>query len=269
MKPHDRDPLSVVEQSPAAAASHDRAGWIGLFTPHGRIEDPVGTRPHVGYRQIERFYDTFIGPRDVVFHRDLDIVSGSTVIRDLDLEVSLLPSLSMTIPAVLRYDLDLTPDVPQIAALRAYWDLPAMMAQFLRLGTAAGPAATALAYGLLRHQKISGALGFARGFRNAGRRGKTVATSFAAHLAAGRTSAADKLLHGTITAGDGKVMTTDELADRLRGAIATRVIASGHIVVVSTRSPRGRAVLFAEITRRRSAINSVNVFTAQRLVQRH
>jgi hypothetical protein len=59
----------------------------------------------VGRLQIECFYDTFIGPRDITFHRDLDIVAGMTVIRDLDLEVALSAAQSMTIPAVLRYDL--------------------------------------------------------------------------------------------------------------------------------------------------------------------
>ena len=40
--------LAAVERSPEAAAAHDRAGWVGLFTVDGRIEDPVGSRPHVG-----------------------------------------------------------------------------------------------------------------------------------------------------------------------------------------------------------------------------
>ncbi len=54
--------LAAVELSPQAAAAHDRAGWVGLFTEDGRIEDPVGSRPHIGHEQIGRFYDTFIEP---------------------------------------------------------------------------------------------------------------------------------------------------------------------------------------------------------------
>ena len=42
------------------------AGWVGLFTADGRVEDPVGSRPHAGPVEIGRFYDTFIGPRDIV-----------------------------------------------------------------------------------------------------------------------------------------------------------------------------------------------------------
>jgi hypothetical protein len=69
MPAYEHDSIAVVEQSPAAAGRHDRAAWIELFTPDARIEDPVGSRPHIGTRQIERFYDTFIEPRDIVFRR--------------------------------------------------------------------------------------------------------------------------------------------------------------------------------------------------------
>jgi Nuclear transport factor 2 (NTF2) domain len=57
--------LTAVERSPQAATAHDRAGWVGLFTTDGRVEDPVRSRPHVGHGEIGRFYDTFIGPRDM------------------------------------------------------------------------------------------------------------------------------------------------------------------------------------------------------------
>ena len=85
--------LAAVERSPQAAAARDRAAWVGLFTADGRIEDPVGSRPHVGHAQIGRFYDTFIGPRDIEFHRDLDIVSVPVVLRDLELEVAMGPAV--------------------------------------------------------------------------------------------------------------------------------------------------------------------------------
>src|SRR5947209_3658223 len=116
------DMLAAVERSPEAAGAHDRAGWVELFAADGRIDDPVGSRPHVGRARIERFYDTFIGPRDIAFHRGADIVAGSTVVRDLSLEVRMGPSVTMTIPAFLRYDLD---GALKIKHLQAYWELPA------------------------------------------------------------------------------------------------------------------------------------------------
>lgn len=65
----------------------------------------MGSRPHVGRSQIERFYDTFIGPREITFHRDLDIVSGTSVIRDLTLEVGMGSGVRLMNPVFLRYDL--------------------------------------------------------------------------------------------------------------------------------------------------------------------
>ncbi|MGH3584208.1 MAG: nuclear transport factor 2 family protein, partial [Mycobacterium sp.] len=119
--------LATVEGSPAAVVAHDRARWVGLFTADGRVEDPVGSRPHVGTDQLERFYDTFIGPRTITFHRDVDVVTGgqersdpgngtggqersdpgngtggqersdpgSTVLRDLVLEVAMGDAVTM------------------------------------------------------------------------------------------------------------------------------------------------------------------------------
>jgi hypothetical protein len=258
--PLDREHLlAAVERSPQAATAHDRAGWVGLFTADGWVQDPVGSRPHIGRDQLRRFYDTFIGPRDIVFRRNVDIVAVATVIRDLELEVSLSGSRRMTIPAVLRYDLNLSQELPRIAALRAYWELPTMMMQFLRLGLAAAPAGATLAGGLLRHQKLTGAWGFAKTSRGAGGQGKAVATRFTGHLASGETRAGEDLLRGPITIND-EATNADELAGRLRAATITKVIASGHTVVVSTTSARGPAVLFTAITPRQGLIESVGCY---------
>jgi len=87
--PLDREHLlAAVERSPQAFTVHDRDGWW-VCSPLTPVEDPVGSRPHVGQAQIGRFYDTFIGPRDIKFHRDLDIVFGTVVLRDLELEVAM------------------------------------------------------------------------------------------------------------------------------------------------------------------------------------
>ena len=97
--------LAVVERSPAATAVHDRTAWVGLFTADGRVEDPYGSRPHVGTEQIGRFYDTFIWPRQIIFHRDFDVVAGATVVRDLMLEIGMGAGVTLNVPMHLRYDL--------------------------------------------------------------------------------------------------------------------------------------------------------------------
>ena len=128
--------LAAVERSPQAFAVHDRDGWVRLHRGRpGRRSGWFAT--HVGYDEIYRFYDTFIGPRDIKFHRDLDIVFGTVVLRDLELEVAMGASVTMRIPAFLRYDLREANGEWRIAALRAYWELPAMVLQFLRTGSRA------------------------------------------------------------------------------------------------------------------------------------
>lgn len=49
------------------------------------------------------------------------------------------PTVTMYIPAFLRYDLRETNGEWLIGALRAYWELPAMMVQFLRSGGRGAP----------------------------------------------------------------------------------------------------------------------------------
>lgn len=209
MAPPNRDELlAVVERSPRTAAAHDRAGWVGLFTADGRVEDPVGSRPHVGRDQIGRFYDTFIGPRDITFHRDLDVVSGSVVLRDLTLQVAMSPTVTMRIPAFLRYDLREVNGQWRIAVLRAYWELPAMILQLARTGLRSMAPAVQLSRELIGHQRLAGAVGFMAGFRRVGGRHKRLVDAFLRAAAQGDEPTARDALGSTatITLGGGEVL---------------------------------------------------------------
>src|ERR671921_176763 len=99
------DLLATAERSPAAAGARDKKAWVGLFTSNGCVEDPVGSTPHRGVGAIGRFYDTFIGPRDIRYHPDADIVVGPTVVRDGELEVTMASTLTLRVPVYIRYDL--------------------------------------------------------------------------------------------------------------------------------------------------------------------
>ena len=256
--------LAVVERSPEAAAAHDRAGWVGLFTTDGRIEDPVGSRPHVGHGEIGRFYDTFIGPRDIAFRRDLDVVRGPAVVRDLDLEVVMGSAVTMTIPAFLRYDLREVDGEWKIAMLRAYWELPSMMLQFLRNGVSAVPVTVQLSQGLIRNQRLRGTAGFAAGFRRVGSRCKELVNTFvdavgrADKLAAQRTLSPD----ATMTFGDDNAADIADLVARWPGAGATKLIAAGSTVAASITSRQGRGLIFADVARRRNEIRRIRYFPA-------
>jgi hypothetical protein len=241
--------LVAVERSPEAAAAHDRAGWVGLFTTDGRVEDPVGSRPHEGPVQIGRFYDTFIGPRDIVFHRDLDVVRGSAVVRDLELEVAMGPAVTMTIPAILRYDLREVDGEWKIARLRAYWELPSMMLQFLRNGPSAVPASIQLSQGLIRNQRLRGTLGFVTGFHRSGSRHKRLVDTFVSAVARGDKFAALRTLSSaaTMTFGDDDAVDIADLVAQLNGASATKLIGAGPTVAASITSAHGRGILFADM----------------------
>ena len=262
MGPVEQTLLAAVERSPQAAAAHDRTGWVSLFTAEGRVEDPVGSRPHTGPAEIGRFYDTFIGPRDIAFHRDLDIVRGSSVIRDLDLEVAMGSSVTMTIPAFLRYDLSQVDGVWKVAMLRAYWELPAMMLKFLRNGAPAVPATVQLSRGLIRNQRLRGVAGFIAGFRRVGSRQKTLVDTFVNAVGRGDRFGALQALSSsaTITFGDDEVVEVAELIERCSGASAAKLIAAGSTVAASVTTGNRRAVLFANVARRGTGIHRVRYF---------
>ncbi|BBX61820.1 hypothetical protein MSAS_09940 [Mycobacterium saskatchewanense] len=254
----------MVDRSPRAAAAHDRTGWVSLFTDDGRVEDPVGSRPHVGHAAIGRFFDTFIGPRDITFHRDLDIVAGTAVLRDLELEVAMGPAVTMHIPAFLRYDLRKVDGQWRIARLRAYWELPAMMRQFLRSGTRAWSPALQLSRGLLGNQGPRGAAGFMAGFRRPGTRHQKRVAVFLAAASGGDQTAAARALSQTaaITLGDGEPLGVAELVERLAGSRQTKTTSAGPTVVVSVDSGARRGIVFADVARPGATIDRLRYFPA-------
>jgi hypothetical protein len=255
--------LAVVEQSPAAAGAHDRAGWVGLFTADGTVEDPVGSRPHRGPSALERFYDTFIGPREIVFHRHTDLVSGATVIRDVELEVTMASSLVMRIPTYLRYDIDSNGQQLKIARLQAHWELPAMVLQFARGGRAVVPASLSLTRALLANQGVGGTFGFLSGFRGVHGRGKRQVVRFLDAGCAGDELAARRLLSASalVTLGDDSRLGTSDLVSQLAGASWRKVIASGHTVAAATERGGQRSVLVAELSSGPMEISRIRMFT--------
>jgi Nuclear transport factor 2 (NTF2) domain len=240
--------VDAVDRSPLMAADHDRAGWVGLFAADGRVEDPVGSRPHIGPLQIGRFYDTFIAPRQIVFHHEADIVSGTTVVRDVVLEVGMGPVVTMRIPAVLRYDLRDVAQEWRIERLRAYWELPAMVVQFAGNGLAAGPQALELSRALIRNQGLRGSLGFATGCRGARFRGKRTVRGFLDAVAGGDQLRAWRSLGpgALITRGEESPLKFRAFSDELAGMSWTKLIAAGSSVTASLRGPRP-GVLIAEL----------------------
>lgn len=256
------DVLAAAERSPAAAGARDRAGWVGLFTADGRVEDPVGSEPHRGLMAIGQFFDTFIGPRDVAYRRDVDIVSGSTVIRDGVLEAA-LGSVTLRVPIYIRYDMEDVDRELKIAALSAFWELPAMVGQFLRSGVGGVPAGLALSKLLMTNQGLAGTLGFLSGFRGAGAQGKRRFEEFLADAQAGDEVAVRRGLGkgAQITSGDDTPMTSAELMSRLTGARPHKLIAAGFSLVVGIDHNGCRDILIADADAKPFAITRIRYFS--------
>jgi len=227
------------------------------------VEDPVGSVPHKGTAAIKRFYDTFIGPRDITFHRDVDIVVGATVIRDLELEVRMASAVKLRIPIYIRYDLQDDRSELKIARLYAFWELPAMVGQFLRSGVRAVPAGMQLSRSLLTNQGLTGALGFLAGFRGIGTTGKRRFTEFLNDVRAGNEVALRRRLTkgARITAGDDLPMTATDLLERLDGARWHKLISAGPHLIVGVDRGGHRDVLLADATANPFAINRIRYFS--------
>lgn len=246
------DVLSTAQRSLAAAGAHDRDGWVGMFTADGRVEDPVGSAPHRGQAAIGRFYDTFIGPRTISHHPDTDIVVGTTVIRDLELEIAMASALTMRVPVYIRYDVrnDVRNDKAElrIAALSAYWELPAMIGQFARGGLSAVPAGIALGRTMFANQGLAGSLGFVSGFRGVGSGAKGLFGRFLDDACGGDEVGMRRLVSDTpVTIGDTEAVTGSDLAKHLSGGSWSKLISSGRSVAARVDRDGRRTVLIGEV----------------------
>ena len=173
-------------------------------------------------------------------------------------------AVTMTIPAFLRYDLREVNGEWKIATLRAYWELPSMMLQFLRNGASAVPATIQLSQGLIRNQRLRGTAGFAAGFRRVGSRRKQLVDSFVNAVGRGDRLAAQRVLSSdaTMTFGDDDAADIADLVARCPGASAPKLIAAGSTVAASITSTQGRGVMFADVARRRNEIRRIRYFPA-------
>ncbi|MGO4446787.1 nuclear transport factor 2 family protein [Mycobacterium sp. 2YAF39] len=255
------DVLATAERSPAAAGARDKAGWVGLFTEDGRVEDPVGSQPHRGVGAIGRFYDTFIAPRHITYRPDADVVTGCTVVRDGELDITMGP-IDLSVPVYIRYDMQERDGALKIAALSAFWELPAMAGQFLRGGVGGLPAGLALSRSLLVNQGFVGVLGYLGGVRGTGAQGKRKFGQFLDDAHAGDEVAVRRWLGkgARVTSGDDVALSTAELLSRIATARPRKMIASGYNVVVGLDRDGRRDVLIAEVSAKPFAIRRIRYF---------
>lgn len=169
--------LAVVEKSPAAVAAHNKAAWLGLFASYSLVEDPVGSRPCVSRpgdtgdgAPLSKFYETFIAPNDIQFKVLRDMVTGTTVVRDLRLEITMAGGSQVTTPMHLLYELVEEAGELKVFRLAAYWELPGVLKQ--RSG---GMGAF---WRMLRILGVGGVIGFLRALSSVGHDGKARVAAF-------------------------------------------------------------------------------------------
>jgi hypothetical protein len=176
--------LNVAKASPEAVARHDKAAWLGLFSAHAIVEDPIGTAPHqrqVGAGEncpLARFYETYIAPNDIAFQVTQDIVAGSTVVRDVVIEITAGTGLVTRVPTYILYELTEEGGQLKLARLAAHWELPKMVRQVAQQGWMGPKTSLLLTVRMLRMQGLRGLRGYMQGFSGIGQAGKDCLEEF-------------------------------------------------------------------------------------------
>lgn len=192
--------INTIEASPQAVKTHDRSAWLAIFAKHNMVEDPVGSRAHQsggfdsrsGRRStdtLERFYDTYIAPNDIVFAVQRDIVCGYHVVRDLHLEISMSDKVTIEVPMHLIYELVDQEGELKISRLAAHWELWPMIKQLFGKGLASLRILNSLGIRMLSIQGVGGVIGFVRGLRGIGSPGKEAINAFSHALNSKQLSA--------------------------------------------------------------------------------
>ncbi|MFI6168732.1 nuclear transport factor 2 family protein [Nocardia sp. NPDC051052] len=262
LEPSAAELLAAVQASPRAVAAHDKSAWVDLFTTDAEVNDPVGSRPHVGRAAIESFYDTFIGPNDIAFRVERDIVAPPTVVRDLTIETTMSTGARVSVPMHLRYQLTEEDGDWKIAQLAAHWELGPMIVQLLRTGPSGLGAAMRLGPQLISNLGVEGALGMMRALGGVGRTGRRVTSRLFA--AAGSTDIVRVrgLLghYAVIELPAGTPISVEEFTNRARNMRWGKLIAAGRTVTASVRFGDTRGVAFVEFAAGSPSIASLRFF---------
>ncbi|MFE3102061.1 nuclear transport factor 2 family protein [Nocardia tengchongensis] len=254
--------LATVEASPRAVGAHDKAAWVGLFADDGSVEDPVGSRAHVGRAAIERFYETFIAPNGIAFDVTNDVVCGMTVFRDLSIATTMSTGVTLHVPMHLRYDLEDVDGALKIRRLRAHWELAGMIGQLMGSGTKGLLAGAKLGPQLLGNQGLGGAVGFMSGLRGVGAAGKQAAERLLDAVSRGDSASARAVLAPVprLEWGVDGAMSLEDFATRVKGLRWDKTIAAGHSVTVSVDTREGRGIAELDFTERGLRIESARIF---------
>lgn len=174
--------LELVRASPLHVGRHDRAAWRALFAEGARVEDPVGTPPCVKTGpgdDLDRFWNTFIGPNGVAFDPKLDLVGRSCVARRVDIETSMSTGLKMVVPAYLLYEIVETEEGLKIDRLAAHWESSRASKSIMAEGLRGTASVLLSSFRILRHLGLKKGRAYIDGTqRGVRRRGKEAVLAF-------------------------------------------------------------------------------------------
>ena len=125
----DKDKLiELVNRSPELVDTHDREGWLNLFSSSAIVEDPVGAGMNrkgedlrKGKDGLGRFYDIFIGPNKIKFTVHQDIVIGNEMVREVSIHTTLANGAATEVHCYLIYRGVEEDGELKIESLRAHW----------------------------------------------------------------------------------------------------------------------------------------------------
>lgn len=262
LSPLAEDLLSAVRASPRAVAAHDKNTWVNLFGPDAAVNDPVGSRPHIGRAAIGRFYDTFIGPNAIAFDVRRDLVADHTVLRDLHISTTMSTGATVRVPMHLRYDLAEVDGRWRIARLAAHWELAPMIGQLLRTGPAGIGAACKLGPQLLINQGMGGALGMMKALSSVGRKGKRVVRDLVAALSAADLEQVHVIVddQAVLEAPAGARVSVEEFTHRVREMRWEKFIAAGRTVSASVDLDGAHGIAMVDFAPRGTKITAITVY---------
>ena len=191
----DKEKLyELVKRSPELVDRHDQEGWLGLFFSEAVVEDPVGAglnRKGKDWRRgrdgLTRFYDIFIGPNDIKFTVNQDIVTGSEVVRDVLIHTRLPNGAVSEVAAYLIYRGVEEGGEVKLAGLQAHWDFKGNALRLLRNNGIKGiVASTGQFWNMLRIQGLKRVMLYLGAmYKGIFKRGIAAVKSFAAAVNAG------------------------------------------------------------------------------------
>lgn len=191
------DVLAAVEKSPAAVGIHDKQSWLNLFALQSKIEDPVGTAPHIidcdNLETCDRsnhsaFWETFIAQNTIVFDVKEDIIAGNEIVRDLIINTELSTGVKLAVPTYLKYEVVNENETLKVKHLAAHWEVRSMIGQVMKQKNGIKTGIN-LSWLMLKEQGLGGSLGYSNGLlRGVFQNGKDKANELANAINNNKTS---------------------------------------------------------------------------------